>query len=107
MITMRLTSLRSGWPCVRSALSPGGSAGAAPTGPGAGLGASRLTNDIVNLVEQAPAIFEALTGQKVSYLMSHVPVMNDVTPDNPGVNGQNGATVETNAQDEDNTRVAR
>ncbi len=101
---MCLASLRSGWLCGRSARSLGGSAGAAPTGPGAGLGTSRLTNDSANLVAQAPALFEALTGQKVSNPTRHVSVMNDVTQDNPGVNGQNGATVETNAQDEDNTR---
>ncbi|HEY7349385.1 MAG TPA: SPFH domain-containing protein [Ktedonobacterales bacterium] len=70
---------------------------------GTGLGASRLTTDIVNMVAQAPALFEALTGQKVSDLMSHVPVMNGATQDSASVNGSNGVTVEANAQDEDKT----
>src|SRR5579871_1858970 len=68
---------------------------------GTGLGASSLTTDIVNMVAQAPALFEALTGQKVSDLMSQVPIMNGANHDEAGVNGHNGATVEANAQDED------
>src|SRR5579885_164350 len=71
---------------------------------GTGLGASRLTTDIVNMVAQAPAIFEALTGQKISDLMSHVPVMNGAGQDGAGVNGNNGAAVEVVAQDDDKTR---
>ncbi len=70
-------------------------------GNGSGLGASRLTNDIVNMVAQAPALFEALTGQKVSDLMSRVPGINLETQDNNiGANGANGATVEAGIQDE-------
>jgi flotillin len=71
---------------------------------GTGLGASRLTTDIVNMVAQAPALFEALTGQKIADLMNHVPVMNGAGQDSAGVNGSNGATVEANVQDEDKTR---
>jgi flotillin len=71
---------------------------------GTGLGASRLTNDIVNMVAQAPALFEALTGQKVSDLMSRVPVMNSASQDGAGVNGANRAAVEATTQDEDNTK---
>jgi hypothetical protein len=104
MIPMRLTPLRSGWPRVRSALWLGVLPGLPQLVLGAGPGASRLTNGIVNLVAQAPAIFEALTGQKVSDLMSHVPETNGVTPDGAGLNGHTDATVEANAQDKDRTR---
>jgi flotillin len=65
-----------------------------------GVGMSRLTNDIVNMVAQAPAIFEALTGQKVADLMSHVPAMNGAAQEGAGVNGKNGATVEANVPDD-------
>lgn len=71
---------------------------------GSGVGASRLTSDIVNMVAQAPAIFEALTGQKVSDLMSRVPGMNGVVPEEAGVNGSNGATVEAHLSEDDKTR---
>jgi flotillin len=71
---------------------------------GTGLGASRLTTDIVNMVAQAPALFEALTGQKISDLMSHVPVMNGASENDAHVNGNNGATVEANLQADDKTR---
>ncbi|HEY7357857.1 MAG TPA: hypothetical protein VH590_15370, partial [Ktedonobacterales bacterium] len=57
--------------------------------------------DIVNMVAQAPALFEALTGQKISDLMSHVPAMNGATQDGAGVNGNNGAALEVIAQDDD------
>jgi flotillin len=69
-------------------------------GNGNGLGASRLTADIVNMVAQAPALFEALTGQKVADLMNRVPGINLAEQDGAGVNGTNGATVEASAQDE-------
>ena len=72
-------------------------------GNGNGVGMSRLTNDIVNMVAQAPAIFEALTGQKVADLMSHVPAMNGAAQDGAGVNGKNGATVEANVPDDGET----
>ncbi len=69
---------------------------------GSGLGASRLTTDIVNMVAQAPALFEALTGQKVSDLMNRVPGINLETQDNNI--GANGATVEAGIQDEGKTK---
>ena len=69
-----------------------------------GIGASRLTNDIVNMVAQAPALFEALTGQKLSDLMSHVPVMTGASENDTHVNGHNGATVEANIQTDDKTK---
>ncbi|HLV99171.1 MAG TPA: hypothetical protein VKT82_10910 [Ktedonobacterales bacterium] len=84
---MRLTSLRFGWPCVRFAL--------------------WVENppELLHLVlGQAPANFASLTSQKVSDLMSRVPVMNGVPQDGAGVNGHTGATVEANAQDANKTR---
>jgi len=42
---------------------------------GGGLGASRLTGDIVNMVAQVPALFELLSGTRIGDLMSRVPTM--------------------------------
>jgi len=61
---------------------------------GSGLGASRLTNDIVKMVAQAPALFEALTGQKVSDLMNRVPGLSAVPQENAN---HNGVTVDAGA----------
>jgi len=41
-----------------------------------GLGASRLTGDIVNMVAQVPALFELLSGTRIGDLMSQVPAMS-------------------------------
>ena len=49
-------------------------------GHGGGLGASQLTSDMVQMISQAPALFESLTGQKVSDLMSRVPALADLVP---------------------------
>ncbi|MGE3270015.1 MAG: flotillin family protein [Chloroflexota bacterium] len=49
-------------------------------GHGGSLGASQLTGDIVNMIAQAPALFESLTGQKVSDLMARVPALADLAP---------------------------
>src|SRR5436305_2603261 len=38
-----------------------------------GLGASRLTGDIVNMVAQVPALFELLSGTRIGDLMNRVP----------------------------------
>jgi flotillin len=38
-----------------------------------GLGASRLTNDITNIAAQIPALFELLSGTRISDLMKRVP----------------------------------
>src|SRR6266481_5602947 len=38
-----------------------------------GLGASRLTNDITNIAAQVPALFELLSGTRISDLMKRVP----------------------------------
>ncbi len=47
------------------------------TGPSenGSLGASRLTGDMVNMLAQAPAILEALTGVRLADLMARVPGM--------------------------------
>jgi flotillin len=71
---------------------------------GAGLGASRLTKDMVNIVAQTPALFEMLTGQKVSDLMSRVPGLKRETPNGISTNGARGVTVEVDVQDEDASR---
>jgi len=47
-------------------------------GSGGGLGASQITEDLVRMISQAPALFESLTGQKVSDLMSRVPALADL-----------------------------
>ncbi len=43
------------------------------SGDGANLGASRVTGDMVNVLAQAPAILEALTGVRLADLMARVP----------------------------------
>lgn len=68
---------------------------------GGGLGASRLTGDIVNMVAQVPALFELLSGTHISDLMSNVPALakqdghvssngNDSNGNNAGVVGGSG-----------------
>jgi flotillin len=42
-----------------------------------GMGASRLTGDIMNMVAQVPALFELLSGTRISDLMNHVPELKD------------------------------
>ena len=64
---------------------------------GEGVGVSRLTTDMVNIVAQAPALFEALTGQKVSDLMSRVPGINLETRDGISTNGAHRVTMEADA----------
>lgn len=67
-------------------------------GNGEGLGISRLTTDMVNIVTQAPALFEALTGQKVSDLMNRIPRINLAEQAGLSANGANRATVKASAQ---------
>ncbi|HLZ60776.1 MAG TPA: SPFH domain-containing protein [Ktedonosporobacter sp.] len=50
-----------------------------------GIGASRLTGDIVNMVAQVPALFELLSGTRIGDLMSRVPAL---------ANQEDGAKVE-------------
>jgi len=52
---------------------------------GGGLGASQITEDLVKMIAQAPALFETLTGQKMSDLMSRVPALAELVP--PSTNG--------------------
>jgi len=47
------------------------------TGDGSGLGASRLTGDIVKMIAQVPALFEALGGTRVDDLLSKIPGLAD------------------------------
>ncbi|HET8911248.1 MAG TPA: SPFH domain-containing protein [Ktedonobacteraceae bacterium] len=42
-----------------------------------GIGASRMTGDIVNMVAQVPALFELLSGTRIGDLMSHVPALQN------------------------------
>ena len=63
-------------------------------GHGGGLGASQITDDVVQMIAQAPALFESLTGQKVSDLMSRVPALADLVPPETtnGAGEQQGST---------------
>ena len=56
---------------------------------GGGLGASRLTGDIVNMVAQVPALFELLSGTRIGDLMSRVPALANQDE-------QNGASTKGN-----------
>ena len=62
-----------------------------------GLGASRLTGDIVNMVAQVPALFELLSGTRIGDLMNRVPALsnqdNQVGTNNASPNGTS-STVE-------------
>src|SRR5437016_5231070 len=62
-------------------------------GSGDGLGASRLTNDITNIAAQVPALFELLSGTRMSDLMKRVPglsgqeIEGSTGPDGAKANG--------------------
>jgi len=56
-----------------------------------GLGASQITEDLVRMIAQAPALFETLTGQKMSDLMSRVPALAELVPP-PNGTPSNGAS---------------
>jgi flotillin len=45
---------------------------------GGNLGASRVTGDLVNIMAQAPALIQALTGISIQDLMARVPAMGTV-----------------------------
>ncbi|MDQ2887251.1 MAG: SPFH domain-containing protein [Chloroflexota bacterium] len=58
-----------------------------------GIGASRLTGDIVNMVAQVPALFELLSGTRIGDLMNHIPALSNQSNDGKvpaGVNGSSG-----------------
>ncbi|MDP9373303.1 MAG: SPFH domain-containing protein [Chloroflexota bacterium] len=46
-------------------------------GDGAGIGSSQLVNDVAKMIAQTPALFEGLTGMKVSDLMTSVPALGE------------------------------
>lgn len=54
---------------------------------GDSAGVNRITSDIAQMVAQAPALLEALTGMKISDLMQRVPALKDVTPPSEQTNG--------------------
>jgi len=58
-----------------------------------GLGASRLTGDIVNMVAQVPALFELLSGTRIGDLMNRVPALANQEQKTVGTNNAsaNGA----------------
>jgi flotillin len=54
---------------------------------GGNLGASRITGDVVNMLAQVPVLVEALTGTRVSDLMSRVPGLAEGTAQTAQSNG--------------------
>src|SRR5437667_3723864 len=50
---------------------------------GHGLGASRITGDVMNMVAQVPALFELLSGTRIGDLMNRVPALAN-QDGNPG-----------------------
>jgi flotillin len=54
---------------------------------GHGVGASRLTGDIVNMVAQIPALFELLSGTRIGDLMNHIPALANQDGDQGDANG--------------------
>jgi flotillin len=57
-----------------------------------GMGASRITGDIMNMVAQVPALFELLSGTRIGDLMNRVPALSgqDGANSAPSANGANG-----------------
>jgi flotillin len=70
-----------------------------------GLGASRLTGDIVNMVAQVPALFELLSGTRIGDLMNRVPALAGQENEADGAKGASasangaGTTVEAKPSD--------
>jgi flotillin len=64
-----------------------------------GMGASRITGDIMNMVAQVPALFELLSGTRLSDLMSRVPALaaNEDGKNSANVVGKNGAAAAVDA----------
>lgn len=63
-----------------------------------GVGASRLTGDIVNMAAQVPALFELLSGTRIGDLMSRVPSLSEQNGSAPNGAKANG-TVEVTSGD--------
>ena len=58
-----------------------------------GMGASRITGDIMNMVAQVPALFELLSGTRISDLMNRVPALsNQDTQNSANGAGANGTS---------------
>jgi len=72
------------------------------TGGNNGVGASRLTGDIVNMVAQVPALFELLSGTRIGDLMNRVPALSNrdeqVGTNNAGPNGTGAAVDATSSE---------
>jgi flotillin len=66
-----------------------------------GLGASRLTGDIVNMVAQVPALFELLSGTRIGDLMNRVPALAGQDT----MNGSNGTGASSNGVNGSSTSV--
>lgn len=64
---------------------------------GGGIGAGRLTGDIVNMVAQVPALFELLSGTRIGDLMSNIPALANVESQN-GKNGNGAKNVSVNGK---------
>lgn len=64
-----------------------------------GMGASRITGDIMNMVAQVPALFELLSGTRLSDLMSRVPALstNEDSKNDANLAGKNGASATVDA----------
>ena len=74
-----------------------------------GLGASRLTGDIVNMVAQVPALFELLSGTRIGDLMDRVPALSNqdgkASPDGARANGTvEGAKAGSTGDSDETTR---
>ena len=66
---------------------------------GGGIGAGRLTGDIVNMVAQVPALFELLSGTRIGDLMSNIPgLANLETQNGNGTNGNGAKSVHVNGK---------
>ncbi len=64
---------------------------------GGGIGAGRLTGDIVNMVAQVPALFELLSGTRIGDLMNNIPALANVESQN-GTNGNGAKNVSVNGK---------
>ncbi|HKV59404.1 MAG TPA: SPFH domain-containing protein [Ktedonobacteraceae bacterium] len=64
-----------------------------------GMGASRITGDIMNMVAQVPALFELLSGTRLGDLMSRVPALSSNEDGKSGANmaGKNGTSATVDA----------
>jgi flotillin len=65
-----------------------------------GLGASRLTGDIMNMAAQVPALFELLSGTRIGDLMNRVPALHeqDIVQNGNGNSNGSNPVVETRSE---------